>query len=148
MNIVNKLITCVYAQELKDVPQLALRIALGAIFAWHGWDKVATKGVEGVAGFLGSLGFPLPMLFSYILSYGELIAGVMLIVGAFTHLAAKYATIVAIVALVLVHAKNGFNVATGGYEFILLILAASISLEVTGAGKYSLDATTLKSWYQ
>lgn len=144
--MIKKLLSCDCAGACAGIAPLALRLALGAIFMWHGWDKVASQGLDNVAGFLGSIGFPFPLFFAFILGYGELIAGIMLVLGAFTHWAAKYCTIIAIVALLLVHAKNGFSINGGGYEYIILILAVSISLMVTGAGKYSLDAKVLKDW--
>jgi putative oxidoreductase len=121
-----------------DAAYAVMRVALGVIFLYHGWDKVFTKGVEGIAGFLGGMGFPLPMLMSYILSYGELIAGVMLIVGLYTHWAAKYAVVVGVVAWVTVHLQNGFG-GPGGYEFIMLITAVALGVMATGPGKYSVD---------
>lgn len=127
------------------VAPLLLRVALGAIFVYHGYDKVFNTGIPGVAGFLESLGIPLPGLMAYVLAYGELVGGLLLIVGLFTHWAAKYASVVAIVALFTVHLKNGFSIANGGYEFIMLILAAAISVMFTGAGKYSLDAVWKKN---
>ena len=72
-----------------------------------------------------------------------MLGGIFLILGAYTHWTAKILAFVALVALVTVHLKNGF-MGPGGYEFILLILAASVSLMITGAGKYSLDRKVLK----
>jgi putative oxidoreductase len=39
---------------------------------------------------------------------------------------------------------NGFSVSGGGYEFIILIFAASVSLLASGAGRYSIDAMISK----
>ena len=123
-----------------DIAPLALRVALGAIFVVHGYGKVFTTGVEGVSGFLGQLGFPIPLFFAYVLSYGEIIGGVMLIAGILTYFAATFAGIVGVVAWVLVHLPYGFLAQNNGYEFIMLITAAAVSVLITGAGKYSLDA--------
>lgn len=117
-----------------------LRVALGIIFLWHGYDKVFTTGIEGVTGFLAGLGFPMATFFAYVLSYGEIIAGILLILGLFTYLAAKYAAIVAVVGFFTVHAANGFSIQEGGYEFIMLIFAAAVSIALTGPGSYSLDS--------
>lgn len=138
--MLSKILSCDCGSWFPGVAPLVLRVALGAIFLWHGYDKIFSTGIPGVAGFLGSLGIPLPNLMAYVLAYGELAAGILLILGLFTHWAAKYATIVAIVALFVVHLPNGFSIANGGYEFIMLILASAISVMFTGAGKYSLDA--------
>jgi putative oxidoreductase len=82
----------------------------------------------------------LPLLFAYILSYGELIAGILLIVGYCTHWVSKYCAVVALVAFALVHVGKGFSIQGGGYEYIMLIFAASVSLMITGSGKYSLES--------
>ncbi len=123
---------------------LVVRLALGIIFVWHGYDKVFSTGIPGVSGFLGSLSFPLPTLFAYILAYGEIVAGLLLIAGLMTHWASKFAVIVAVVAFFTVHMSNGFSIAGGGYEYIMLIFAAACSVMITGAGKYSLDEMWLK----
>lgn len=123
---------------------LVLRIALGLVFFMHGYQKVFQMGHEAVTGFLTSLGFPIASLFAYILAYGELAFGALLIVGLLTHWSAKFATIVAVVAFFTVHASNGFFVSGGGYEFIILIFAAAVSVCISGGGKYSLDAMLFK----
>lgn len=133
-----KFLTCSCGSKWADVAPLVLRVVTGLIFAMHGWQKLE-GGLAGVAGMLGGMGFPLPMLFAVILIAVELVGGIALILGVFTHWAAKLSAIVAAVALVLVHLPNGFFMRDGGYEFILLLLAASVSLMITGAGKYSLD---------
>ena len=96
-------------------------------------------GIPGVAGFLGTLGFPASTLFAYILAYGELVFGAMMIIGLLTHWAAKFHIAVALVALFTVHISKGFFISGGGYEFILLILAASFAIFTMGPGSYSVD---------
>lgn len=132
------------SEKWADKAPLVLRVALGAIFAWHGYDKVFVKGHEAITGFMTSLGLPLPELMAYILSYGELIGGILLILGAFTYWVTLFDVIVATVAWITVHASKGFSVGEGGYEFIMLIFAASLSLMISGAGKYSVDALMMK----
>ncbi len=117
---------------------LILRVVTGLVFAMHGYQKLQ-GGLEGVTGFLTSLGFPAASMFAVILIAVELLGGIALILGAFTHLAAKLTSIVAAVALFTVHLGNGFFVNEGGYEFILLLLASSLALMIMGPGKWSLD---------
>jgi putative oxidoreductase len=137
-----KLLNCDCSGAWHAFAPFFLRIATGAIFVAHGWQKFV-GGVPGVAGFLGSLGFPMPEVFAVILITAELGGGILLILGAFTHWVAKILAVVALVALVVVHLPNGFT-GPGGYEFILLILAAAVSLMITGAGKWSVDARLRK----
>lgn len=123
--------------SLAPLAPFVLRLALGVIFLVHGWQKVM-MGVPGVAGFLGSLGFPAPSLFAVLLIAAEVIGGVLLILGLWTGLVARVLALVAIIAWLTVHAGNGFSVAQGGYEFIMLIFAGCIALAITGPGRWSL----------
>lgn len=138
-NMLNQLIEGVRTNKWSNYSPVFLRVALGVIFLWHGYDKVSKIGIDGVSGFLGGLGFPMSTFFAYVLSYGEIIAGIMLILGLYTYIAAKYAAIVAFVALFAVHAAKGFDVREGGYEYIMLILVVSVSVFLTGPGQCSLD---------
>ena len=138
------ILNCACADKWGGYAPFILRVATGLIFAAHGWQKLQ-MGVPGVSGFLAGLGFPLPDLFAVLLIAAELVGGILLILGAFTHWVAKILAVVALVALVTVHLGNGFFVSGGGYEFILLILAASVSVMITGPGKWALDMKLKKS---
>ena len=132
------LLNCVCAEKWGSYAPLVLRVVTGFVFAMHGWQKLQ-GGVPGVSGFLGMLGFPMPEVFAVLLIAAELGGGILLILGLWTHWTAKVLAFVALVALFSVHATKGFFISGGGYEYILLIFAASFSLMVTGAGKWSLD---------
>jgi putative oxidoreductase len=137
-----KLLNCACADKWHPVAPLFLRVSLGAIFLTHGWQKFV-GGVPGVAGFLGSLGFPAPEVFAVLLIAIEIVGGALLILGAYTHWVAKALAAVALIAIITVHFKNGFN-GPGGYEYVLLMLAAAVSLMITGAGKWSVDHALAK----
>ena len=130
--------SCKCAETWGDVSPLVLRLALGVVFAYHGYDKYL-MGVDGVSGFLGSIGIPMATFFAVVLIIVELIGGLFMIFGLFTHWVAKSFVVVSIVAFITVHVGNGFSIGDGGYEYIITLLAVSISLMITGAGKYSLD---------
>lgn len=137
------MIECNCGSKWQGVAPLVLRVAVGLVFFMHGWQKLS-GGVDGTAGFLGSLGFPAPEVFAVLLIAAELVGGLMLILGLFTHWTAKVLAFVALVALLTVHASKGFFMATGGYEFILLILATSVSLIFLGPGMWSVDGMMRK----
>ena len=139
-----KLLTGSYMSAWSDYAPLVLRLATGTIFALHGLQKLQ-GGLPGTTGFVSSLGFPMPEVFAVLLIAAELGGGILLILGLLTRLAAKALVIVSLFALFLVHFANGFFMATGGYEYILLLLAASVSLMLTGGGKWSLDRMVLKA---
>lgn len=127
----------------RDFAPLVLRLATGVIFMMHGLQKLQ-GGLDGVTGMLAGMGFPLPALFAVLLIAAELGGGILLILGLLTRLAAKSLVIVSLIALFMVHFPNGFFMSTGGYEFILLLLAASVSLVLSGPGKWSLDRVVWK----
>ncbi len=117
-----------------DLGLLLLRLGLGAVFLYHGWNKVGN--MEGVIGFFGTLGFP-PFL-AYVVAWVETLGGVALIAGVFARPAALLLSIVSLVALVKVHLPNGFSVGAGGYEFILVLLVGALAILLVGGGRYAL----------
>ena len=122
---------------------LVLRLAVGFVFAMHGWQKFTEMGFEGVAGFFGSLGVPLPFVAAVVVTLVELVGGLALILGLGTRLVAALLAVDMAVALVLVHLPNGFAVGNGGYEFVLVLLAVSVFFALSGPGRLSLDARRL-----
>lgn len=134
-----KLLLCGCSDTWKDVGLLILRVVLGAIFFYHGYAKLG-MGSEMVSGFFASVGIPLAGFFAPFVTWVEMITGIALILGVFTHWAAKIDVIIAIVAFLTVHMNRGFDVSKGGYEFIVLIFASSVMIMSLGAGKYSIDS--------
>lgn len=116
-----------------DLGLLLLRLALGAVFVYHGWMKVGN--MDPVIGFFGTLGFP-PFL-AYVVAWVETLGGVALIAGVYARYAAVLLAVVSFVALVKVHLPNGFG-GPGGYEFVLTLLAGTLAVLMVGAGRYAL----------
>ncbi|XAW87832.1 DoxX family protein [Vibrio sp. CDRSL-10 TSBA] len=67
--------------------------------------------------------------------------GLLLLIGLLTRPAAFVTAFAMIVAILSVHIGNGLFIANNGYEFGLALLAASVSLLISGAGKASLDSS-------
>lgn len=137
------ILNCACGDRLATVAPLVLRVVTGLIFLMHGWQKFA-GGLDGVTGFLGTLGFPAPAVFAVLLIAAEVIGGALLILGLFTHWVAKILAVVALIALLTAHVTKGFFVSEGGYEFALLLFAACVSVAITGAGRWSLDSVWRK----
>jgi putative oxidoreductase len=85
---------------------IPLRVAIGVIFAAHGWQKFS-MGLDGVARFFGSVGIPLPEVSAFIVAFVELVGGIGLIVGVFTRYWALLLSIVMIVAIFTVKLQGG-----------------------------------------
>ena len=123
-----------------------LRVVLGVIFAYHGYLKLFVPGgFKGTAGFLASLGIPLPLYSALIVSAVEFFGGVFLILGMVTRWSTVLLIIDMLVAFFLVHMKNGLLVSKGGYEFVLVLLAGLAVVLANGAGKFSLGSKYFKS---
>jgi len=123
---------------------LMLRLALGAVFFMHGWQKLTMIGPAGVAGFLGSMGVPLPGLNALLLIGVELVGGLLVMTGAVTRVTAALQVFAMLVATLLVHLPNGFFL-PNGVEFTLTLMLASLALTMTGPGRYSVDAMVFGS---
>ena len=116
-----------------------LRVVVGIVFIYHGYDKFFTSGIAGTTGFFTQIGAPLPGLAAPLVAVLEFAGGIALILGLFTRPIAGLLAINVLTALFLVHLPNGFSVQNGGYEFVLTLAAASLALVLTGPGAYALD---------
>jgi len=119
------------------------RIMIGIIFAAHGAQKLfglfGGYGIEGTAGFMESIGLTPGYLMAFLAGAGEFFGGLFLIAGFLTRFAALTTAIISIVAMITVHINNGFFMSNNGFEFILLLLVSSISLIISGSGKFGID---------
>ncbi len=119
------------------------RIMIGIIFAAHGAQKLfglfGGYGIEGTAGFMESIGLTPGYLMAFLAGAGEFFGGLFLIAGFLTRFAALTTAIISIVAMITVHINNGFFMSNNGFEFILLLLVGSISLIISGSGKFGID---------
>ena len=116
-----------------------LRVIVGVVFFVHGFQKLFAMGIGGVAGFLGQVGVPAPGLFAVVVTLVELLGGLALVLGLFTRVAAISLSVDMLVATLTVHLSAGFFVSDGGYEFTLVLLAASAALAIAGPGEAALD---------
>jgi putative oxidoreductase len=57
----------------RDVGLLIIRLMLGVIFIYHGAPKLF-GGLEGFAGYLGTLGVPMPSVSAFLAAMAEFVA--------------------------------------------------------------------------
>jgi putative oxidoreductase len=123
---------------MKEWGMVPLRLVVAAVFLMHGQVKVFDFGVAGVADMLQKLGFFLPTMWAVVLIVVELAGGVAILLGAFTRWAGLLLAIEMVVAIVVARLKGGFFTPYG-YEFELVLLGASLTLALLGAGGMSVD---------
>ncbi|EWS81585.1 membrane protein [Brachybacterium phenoliresistens] len=128
---------------LSDLGLLLARVALGVIFAAHGYQKVFQFGMPGVAESFSGMGVPFAQVAAPVVAYAELIGGVLLVLGAFTPIVGLVLTVDMLVAALLVHLPQGLFVDQGGWELVGALGAGALALAAVGAGRYSADATVL-----
>jgi putative oxidoreductase len=120
-----------------DVARLGLRTAIGATMIAHGVRHGRT--LDGTARWFGSIGFKQPKLQAAASAAVETGAGVALIAGAGTPLAASAVVGTLAVAARTVHVPNGFFITREGYEYVMNLSVASVALAALGPGDLSVD---------
>ena len=115
-----------------------LRITLGVAALAHGLLKIFVFTLAGAAGFFESLG--LPGFLAYVVTFAEVIGGVMLIAGFQTR-AAALALIPVLLGATWAHAGNGwvFSSEGGGWEYPLFWTLALGAQALLGSGAYAVD---------
>jgi len=130
--------------RLSGVVPVALRVVTGLVLAAHGWQKLTEMGpAEFGNGMLAGLGVPAPVLFGYLVTYLELIGGVLLIAGLLTRVLALLFTVQLVLATLLVKVDLGLIAPSGaplpGAELDLVLIAACVALVILGPGRPSVD---------
>ncbi len=116
-----------------------LRIVTGFLFAAHGWQKFTEFTMAGTQAAFAQMGVPAAQVAAPVVATLELVGGIALIVGVLTRVFAALLALNMLGALFLVHAPAGVFVQTGGFELVLLLAAAALSVALVGAGRVSVD---------
>lgn len=92
----------------------------------------------------GSIGLEPGLVMVLLAGSAEFFGGLALLAGVMVRPAAAALAVTMAVAILAVHAGNGLFVSNNGYEFGLTLLAATVSLVLTGAGRASVDTTLVR----
>ena len=133
---------------------LPMRLALGAIFIGHGAQKVfGVWGGMGLSAFSAGkvpLGLKPGWLWLGAAALGELIGGVLVLIGLLTRVGAAVLAGIMLVAMFGVHWGAFFlaNKPVPGIEYTVALLGLSIALLITGGGRASLDELLIDPRYR
>ena len=120
--------------QLQPLALLSLRIALGIVFLYHGYPKLAHPTAQMHGAFVEH---GLPSYFVQLAGIIETFGGGLLIVGLFARPAALILAIEMCVAIWKVHSRS--YLAVHEYEFPLALATANFVLATVGAGLLSID---------
>lgn len=115
-----------------------LRLIVGITFIAHGWQKLFAFGLAGTAGFLGSVGVPMPNVLAPVLIATEFGGGILLVLGLLTRYVSLPLAFTMLVAIATVHLQHGFFLPQG-YEFPLVLGVSLLTLALQGSGAFALD---------
>jgi putative oxidoreductase len=131
-------------QVVMSIGILLLRVVVGLVLAAHGAQKLfgwfGGPGLGAAGAMFEQLGFAPGRRNALAAGLAEVGGGLLLAFGLLTPLAAAVLVGVMVVAGVSVHWRHGFFGQNGGYEYLLVLGLAAVSLAFTGPGPFSLDA--------
>lgn len=131
----------------QDLGLLILRVGLGVLLIAHGLRKLfGWWGGEGLGGFkrtLSDAGYQHADILTYVGAGGLIAAGLLLVLGLFTPLAAAGALaylINGVLAGVSAQSEHRFSLfLPGGHEHQIMLIVVAVAIVLVGPGRYGLD---------
>ncbi|MGH9244869.1 MAG: DoxX family protein [Acidimicrobiales bacterium] len=127
--------------RLSGFATTVLRIVVGGLMAYHGFDKFR-GGVDGVEAFFTMVDVPVPVLTAPVVATLELVGGLALVAGIGTRVVASALAAILAGAMVFVKIDVGIIATSGsmpGVELDLALLAGLAALTLLGPGQLALD---------
>jgi putative oxidoreductase len=131
---------------MKGYGTILLRVTVGAIYLMQAYLALFVAAPRGTATFIAKMGLPAPTLLALIVILIHGVGGALLVLGAWTRLAAAANAVALLVGLLATYVRRGVvlkgalldaaleRAHPAGYEYVALLLAATLALALTGAG--------------
>jgi putative oxidoreductase len=113
-----------------------VRVITGLFLVYHGWETFDASKMNEYAGWDSFKNTPAPLLMVYLGKGGELLVGLMLVLGLLTRLACLF--LVGIMVYIVFFIGHGKIWYEDQHPFLFVLLA--IVFFVSGSGKWSIDA--------
>jgi len=118
--------------NLHDVTHFGIRAAIAVIFI----VSASGKFNPGFVDWLTSIGIPAVMQIP--IAMGELVAGILLLVGVLTRISASFLSIILLGAIFYIKKVSNLT-GDGGYQIDLILLAACLAIIAIGPGRISVS---------
>lgn len=139
--------TAIGRRGTQNLGLLVLRVGLGVILGAHGLQKLfGWWGGQGLSSFKNSLsdvGYQHADILSYVSAGGEIVSGVLLVLGLFTPVAAAGALAFLINGLLATVSARPHTFAfflPQGHEYQIMLIVMAVAVVLSGPGRYGLDA--------
>lgn len=126
---------------------LILRLTLGLTFSMHGSQQVlgwfGGRGLKGAEATVTRIGFRPVWLWTWLSSFGNLLGGILITLGAFTVFGCALVITEMVVAILAVKVEKGFWNQNGGIEYNLALMGMGITTGLVGPGPASVDGALM-----
>lgn len=126
-----------------DFGLLLIRVMVGIVGIFHGSQKLfglfGGPGIDGFAGYLGSLGIPAPVVSAWLTGLAEFAGGLLLVLGIVPRIAALPFLFAMLVGFFVGHGGK-FAAQQGGGEYALTLAMVLAGLVFTGPGCFTVPA--------
>jgi putative oxidoreductase len=118
-----------------DAGLALLRVGAGVLLVLlHGLGKVPPQ--EGFVGWIGSMGFPAPLLLAWLAAFAEFGGGILLALGLLTRPATLILVVHFTIVVLIAHAGD----ALADRELAILFGLIAFAFLLAGPGRFSLDS--------
>ncbi len=121
-----------------SVGLLLLRVMVGAVFVFHGSQKLfgwfGGYGLDGTGQWMESIGLPFGTVSAALAGGTELLGGIALAAGFWPRLVAMPLAVTMLVGAFTAH--TGFDVQQGGMEYPLTLAVVCVALALVGGGRF------------
>jgi putative oxidoreductase len=125
---------------LEPYGALVLRVVLGVVYIAHAYLALVVMGPAKAVEYHRAMHIPLPEIGVWYLIVAHGLGGILLILGLLVRWTALANILIMAGALWFVHLQQGFFILgnKSGYEYVLVLLGATIAQALLGAGAFTL----------
>lgn len=125
---------------LEPYGALVLRVVLGVVYIAHAYLALVVMGLAKAVEYQRAMHIPLPEIGVWYMIVAHGLGGILLLLGLLVRWAALANIPIVAGALWFVHLQQGFFIfgSKFGYEYVLVVLGATIAQALLGAGAFTL----------